>query len=417
MMFPRPKLRLLVLASLCCGSTGPAALADRLHLRGGDVLNGEILEERADAWRIRTVSGIFDIEKDRVVKVARGLPPWVMYERKRAACPNVVEDRVKLARWCRRHGLRQESDEQYRLVLKLDGDHAEARAALGYARGENGQWEKPPPTATRLSPEEREARRRIIEDEQLVRAAVSEWFVKVRAIHHGGMTRAKGKRDSARFARARERLLEIRDPFAIPAICSVLSAGQAAARRVMVECLSGFSVDEATMNLVVVALLDPSSEVRELASQELANRRDPRATNRLLLALRSDEEGILRHAATALGIARCREAVEHLIPLLVTEQVVPVRITRPIFLDDVLTAFGGGCRYPCSGRLVYYRPDVIGVLCGSTMVGTETWYENQVVEVPRTEVQEALIRITGQNFGFDADAWMDWWRKQPAAQR
>jgi len=407
----------MVLASLLwCGATGSAALADRLHLRGGNVLSGEIIEERADAWRIRTVSGIFDIEKDRVLKLVRGLPPWVLYERKRAVCPNVVEDRVKLARWCLRHGLRQESDEQYRLVLQLDGDHAEARAALGYARGENGCWEKPPPPAgKRLSAEEREARRRMIEDEQLVRAAVSEWFVKVRAIYRGGMTPLKGGSDSARFSRARERLLEIRDPFAIPAICSVLSAGQAAARRVMVECLSGFPVDEATMNLVVVALVDPAADVRELASQELANRRDPRATAQLLLALRSEEEGILRHAATALGIAKCREAVEHLIPLLVTEQVARVRITRPVFLDGVLLEFGGGCRYPCSGRLVYYRPDVISVLCGSTMVGTETWYENQLVQVPRTEVQEALIRITGENFGFDTDAWRDWWRKQPAA--
>jgi hypothetical protein len=35
-------------------------------------------------------------------------------------------------------------------------------------------------------------------------------------------------------------------------------------------------------------------------------------------------------------------------------------------------------------------------------------YEYQVISIHRTEVQEALIEITGQNLGFDAGAWLKW---------
>ena len=35
-----------------------------------------------------------------------------------------------------------------------------------------------------------------------------------------------------------------------------------------------------------------------------------------------------------------------------------------------------------------------------------------LVDVYRTEVQEALISITGRNFGFDRNAWMEWWQEQ-----
>ena len=236
--------------------------------------------------------------------------------------------------------------------------------------------------------------------------------MKIKAIYRGRMADEKNGMASEKFKRARDQILHIRDPLALPALSAVLSTGHVAARRVLVEALAKFDQDEATMNLVVMALLDPSAEVRELAAKELARRNDSRVTDHLRQALGSDEERVLRNAATALGILHAREAVEDLISVLMTEKEGVTRISRPVFLDSVLDDYGGGTRCVAGNHLVYYRPGGFGVLGPGTIVGTVTDYETGPVAVHRTEVQDALIAITGQNFGFDTDAWMAWWRKQ-----
>ena len=62
-------------------------------------------------------------------------------------------------------------------------------------------------------------------------------------------------------------------------------------------------------------------------------------------------------------------------------------------------------------QMVGYQPGGVGCMGPGTFVGTATDYEMQTVSIYRTEVQEALIAITGQNFGFDRDQWRQWWRQ------
>ncbi|MBN2560413.1 MAG: HEAT repeat domain-containing protein [Phycisphaerae bacterium] len=386
------------------------AQGDILHLNSGDKIEGEVLKDLGEAYRVRTLHGIVDIPKERVVKYEKGPSPWFLYKEKRRKCEDTAEGHYRLARWCRKHGLRAEETEHLERVVKLDPDHAKARRALGYVQ-ENGGWIKPrsPKAPTK---EELEARRIAREEERLLRKLISEWFVKIKAIHRGRMANQKGGMKSEKFRQAREQILAIQDPLALPGLTGVLSAGNVAARRVLIEALARFDEDEATMNLTVMTLLDPSAEIRELAAVELRRRKDGRVVEHLRLALRNDEEHTLRNAAVALGILKAREAVEDLISVLSTETRGTVRVSRPAYLDDVLVGFGGGCRYTHGRRLFYYRPMMIGVLGPNTMVGTATWYEDRPVSIHRTEVQEALIAITGQNFGFDAGAWLQWWRQQ-----
>src|SRR5690606_14254798 len=108
--------------------------------------------------------------------------------------------------------------------------------------------------------------------------------------------------------------------------------------------LAQLSEDDATMNLVVMALLDPSKQVRRAASDELERRDDPRVIERLRDALYSEEEGILRHAAAALGVLRAWETVPELVEQLSTEVPGIVRISRAVYLGDVYGTFGGPIR-------------------------------------------------------------------------
>lgn len=391
------------------------ALAARVELRGdiyitknGDEIEAELIEDLEKAYRLRTRLGIVDVEKDDVAKVVRKASPWAKYDKRRKRCANTAQAHYELAQWCRERQLDTEYRDELERTIQLDANHEAARSELGYVRNKAGKWVRPKSSKT-PSREELAARRQQDEEERLVRKLVSNWFVKVKALHKGRLGARGASTTPEQFAEGREQILAIRDPLAIPAISGVLSTGNVDARRLMVESLSNFTEDEATMNLLVAALLDPSEDVRRRAAAALSPRRDERVVQRLADALYSNEEPIIRHAAVALGVIKATPVVEDLINVLSKETVQKVVVSTPVFLDGVRSEFGGIHRYSNGRRLLRYQPTTISCLGPGTMVGSISSVETQTVMVHRTEVQEALIAITGQNFGFDVDQWHAWW--------
>ncbi|MFQ5425261.1 MAG: HEAT repeat domain-containing protein [Phycisphaerae bacterium] len=392
---------------------GHPVVADIFHLKSGNTIEGEVLNDLGDAYRVRVVIGVIDIRKEDIDRREPGKTPWQRYAEVRAKHPDTANGHYRLAQWCGKHGLVARQTKHLRRAIELDPEHEPAHLALGHIRL-NGRWTDPDKTPHVDRPDkqaikERQARQK---EETLLQAIIADWFLKVRAIYGSRLDCKTCRPDSNRFKEGRARILAIRDSLALPALTGVLSGGNVATRRVLVESLAQFSGDEATMNLVVMALLDPSRDVRRLAAIELVPRKDDRIIERLRDALKSDEEPILRHAAVALGILNARPAIEDLIRVLSTRARQRVRVTRPIFLRHVINTFGGGTRVEVGSRRIRYRPSSIGVLDQGAMVGTVDGSQVRVVDVYRTDVQEALIAITGQNLGFDRDKWLRWWRQQ-----
>lgn len=393
-------------AGVVCLCAAGAVRADVFHLREGGKLDGAIVEDLGDALRIRTVNGVSDIEKERVARIEKGDPPWVRYEKKLKKCGETIKDQLALADWCRATGMKTEERRHLERVIALDAHHADARRRLGFVQ-EGGKWIKPKSTGA-MSEAERTERRRAQADERRVQEKITEYTVKVKAVYRGRLSEKVGGEGSKAFADGRRQILEISDPLAIPGITSVLSSGHVAARRLMVEALAQFDVDEATMNLVAIALLDPSKEVRAMAARALKSRKDDRIVLELRSALRSEEEAILRNAATALGILKAKSAVRDLVPVLSTETVGLVRVSRWVSLDSLYGAYSDWQRYRVGGFPVLYKPSCIWAMGPGSIIGTVSGYEYQVISIHRTEVQEALIEISGQNLGFDAAAWLKW---------
>ncbi|HKQ49143.1 MAG TPA: HEAT repeat domain-containing protein [Phycisphaerae bacterium] len=386
----------------------PPAQADTFHLKGGGQVEGQVLEDRGEALRVRTTIGTVDLDKEQIVKQIAGPSPWERYDVEKKRYTNTASDQFRLAQWCAKNGLRSEEIDHLRRVIKLDPEHAAARKALGFVK-DKGQWVKrpvrPPP-----DPAQRQAKKQAKSDDEKIRRIVAEWFVQVQAIHRG---RLEGEVDptTKRFRDGREQILSIREPLALPAITTILSAGTDLVRRLMVESLAQFDVDEATMNLVVVTLLDPSPAIRKAAAIELVERNDPRIVGTLLDALNNGEEFVLRNAATALGFLKAGEAVEDLIAHLSIETRQSVLVSGPVYLDSIWHVFGRSRQYWWGDDPFWYQPACIGCLGPGTLIGTTTWREVHWVSIHRTEVQEALIAITGQNLGFDAEAWRLWWKQ------
>ena len=272
--------------------------------------------------------------------------------------------------------------------------------------------ERGPRSLKSMTPEEREARKAAKEQEAEVRRRVAEWSVKIKAIERGRLSVKESDLKRPLFADGRGQILAIRDPFAIQPLAEVLSRGNVPTRLLLVEALSRFNEDEATMNLLALSLLDPAAGVRDAAASALTTRKDDRIAAALCHALSSEKEGTVRAAASALGRLKARASIPLLIDSLSTEIVSPIRLTDPLFFDYVMYLYGGPVGYGSGPLRVFYQPSRIGVMGSSRLVGTIDRYELAVVSVYRTEVQEALIAITGQNFGFDRAAWAAWWQRQ-----
>ncbi len=390
-------------------ATGTASWGDIFHINGGEEIEVEILADLGNSYQVRTKFGIVDIAKDWIEEIEKRTSPWRLYEKMQAACSDTAEAHFDLAAWCHRRGLITEHLAELEAVIKLDPDHLKARRMLGYVE-EAGNWvRKASPMVP--DPNEVEAKRREREEAEFIRSLTAEWTVKIKAIYRGRLANREAR--SKKFLKGRDLILAIDDPLAVPGLTRVLSTGNEACRQLLVESLSRFEQDESTLNLVVITLLDPSPDVRKKAAMVLAERKDDRVTDRLRGALKSDEEQVIRNAAAALGVLKARTSVGDLVRVLSTETRGRVLVSRPVMLDDIRLVFvrPTWCRY--QWRRIRYAPRTIGVLdWRGSMIGTESHYEIQTISVYRTEVQEALIEITGQNYGFDEDAWLIWWRTE-----
>lgn len=386
----------------------PPLRADLITTKAGKTFECEVVEDLGKALRLHTRIGVIDLKKKEIAKHVKKESPWAEYRRRRKHCENTAEAHYQLAMWCDQHDLGPERSDELDHALKLDPNHEATRKALGYVRNDKGDWQQPP-SRNAPDPANVKAARLQAKEQRLVRKIISQWFVKIRAMHDARMTPKRGPVNRKKFMAARKNILKIRDPLAIPALTGVLSSGNKASRLVLVESLSQFPDDDATMNLLVMAVLDPSKRVRRAAAEELAKRDDPRVVERLRDALYSDEEGILRHSAAALGVLHAIDTVPNLIEQLSTEVPGIVRHTRAVSLGDIYGTFGGYTRIVHGRQVIRYDPRAIGVLGPGSWVGTETYYQREMVSVYRTEVQEALIAITGKNFGFDRQKWINWW--------
>lgn len=417
-----------------------AAQADRFHMSGGNVIDGQVLEDLGDRFVVRVAIGTIEIEKKEINERIIAPTPWERYEAQKKKHADTADGHWRLADWCRRNGLRDQERDHLRRTLDHDPDHADARLRLGY-RKSDGRWidpavpgrsgerhaappqgSDPPPApggADVMAPVDPppmldDARRK--EQERLVQQILAKWNVRVKAIFRGGLAGDDPDVQTRRFREARDRILAIRDPLAIHAIAGVLSTGSVASRQVLIEALSKFPQDEATMNLVVVAVLDPSADIRRRAAVELIPRRDERISRMLREALKHEDEHVLRRAAAALGVLRDRAAIADLIDALSYRVRMNVTVARPVFLKDVTGAFARPTVIDTPHGPVVHQPRQIGVLADPySVVGTVTVKEMQVTEIPRTEVQEALIAICGRNFGFDVVEWKRWLAEQNAA--
>lgn len=412
----RPRSRYLAIGRCACVvvalcATVRAVRADLVLLEGGRRVTGHVLESESNEHvlvvRLRSRETI-ELQRQRVREVLPGGAAVERYVRIRDNYPDTAEGQWQLAEWCREHRLRDLREKHLRRVVQLDPDHETARRVLGYVHHE-GRW---------ITREEHMADRgfvryrgrwvlsqekALLEEERRRERASRKWFGKVKLWAAYVRDAELGKQQLGL-----RRLHEITDPAAIAALDGLLAADEDdRVRLLFVEVVADIDDFEATRLLVLHALEDSSDEVRWAAVDALVERQDPGALRMFVQALESRDNLRVRRAAVALGEMGDTSVVLDLVDALVTRHRVATRARRGtgigFSVGSTGLSAGGDASQPGAG-LPFGAP-VVGGMRLAAGNPRKVLYE----DVENSEVLFALNELTGENFGYDQEAWRQFW--------
>lgn len=393
------------------------ARADLILKTDGGRIEGEVLRDKSNGEQvtIKTRFGTVSIPRSEIRELHVEAEAKASYEEERRKSGDNADEQYELAMWCLEQKLTKEYRKHLERVIQLEPDHEEARKRLGYERrGDKWLTEEEAKSADGyvkyrgkwMLPQERakaEADRGIDKKKQDLSRLI-------RSAQHG--LRATGKTE--RIAAAREELLAIKDPAAIPLLMQFLfKKGEDNERRILVDVLSGMDGDDSTDALLEIALTDKLAGNRQAAIDALEPRKSAPLVSKVTGKLKSNENADVRNAADILARIGDSSSVPPLVDALITTHRRIHDTTIQEKLDMTVPA--------------PFQPTQTMILPDGTMVRRHMPYnvgsgvnigqslpDRQVIvtEQKNNEVLDALIALTGENFGFNKKSWLDWLASQ-----
>jgi HEAT repeat protein len=309
----------------------------------------------------------------------------------------------------------RERTKHLQAAIAIDPDFEPARKALGYVKvGElwvearsQAEEKKEEKAREEKGREEKakEPQSQPADDPEKVAAATqANWMKRIRAIKSSlldsGVDRIR--------KRGEDEILDIKDPLAILPLATVLGAGELPCRILLAKALMKFDEAEATMNIAALALVEPDPEFRADLMKLLVKRNDPRVAAQFRKALESNNDPLIRRAAYGLGELKSKEAIGELIAVLKARRVKAVEVRVDRYFNNMQDDWGSQSIAIGGASKINYKP-VVGIPSG--LISVQTEQRVMPVTVFRTEVLEALKKITGENFGFDEAEWTRWYQE------
>lgn len=213
-----------------------------------------------------------------------------------------------------------------------------------------------------------------------------------------------------------QKLQEIREPSAIPALVKVMAEhDDLQVRRFFVRLLSQIGGPAPVAPLVHRSLVDADADIRSAALAALDKSQHPMATTLYVTALQNELRVIVQRAAVALGQIGDRHSIEPLIEALVTEH--RYRVTYQQSTPSFAVGNDGSIGY--AGSTSGLPPNVEALArtgqlpYGAVVLPTPGTTVTRSTIIKRrehnVEVLNALKQLTGQEFGFDQRTWRLWW--------
>jgi hypothetical protein len=456
-------VRALALAALA----GPAA-ADTIYLRGGGKIEGLVETDATQPGKVfvltRTSSRPFEFRKEQVLRVERQDDALREYVARRDALEHAsAQEQYDLGVWCEDNGLLGPATAHFQRAVELDPGHADAHKKVGHVEL-NGKWVTYDELRQAqglvkhkgkwISRQEKDE----LDEKQNFSAEQQSWARRLKVLRQKWLLG-----DPQQRAQAEEQLAAIRDPSAVAPLVHTFGADPAAVRIRLAKLVAAVPGDEAAAALARLVLVEPELEVRQEFLHQLVTRHDPETVTRFARALGSKDVTVVGRAAWALGMLDAVSAVPKLIPVLVKveqQMVVQPQANPSPGLSATFTSMGPGPILPggaggyavgggAGGTVGPYvgggtsipvltgpvvGPGVVAFGATSVPFGTGVGLNtgggvnpnapavSVVTRVYRNEeVYQALVKLTGMDFGYDQDAWRRWqttaFRPQPPASR
>lgn len=412
----------ILLSLLAWGGAASMAPGDLIRLHNGGEIRGKLRpgHTRDAEVTIDTLTGgVVVVTRDQIAFTTVRSVETEEYETRARFTPHTVEARWELAEWCRQNRLRAQRAEQLELLLLLDPEHAEARRGLGHVQ-EHGEW---------MTREEQMARRGyipyqnrwvtrqeldLLEKNEAQRTAEREWFSRVLAWVRWVAGSNERQRQQGIAA-----LLEIRDPAAVAALQSHMAEHESVAiRSLFVSVLGNISGDRPVGALIERGLFDASPVVRKAALEAVRPEQFGAAANALVPALRNNDNAVVNRAAAALGRMGDARAAPALFDALVTHHRYDIQVPAN---QATNLSLANGAQLMNSGTLSQYLPPDVEIALRTGQypfgvvvlppAGQPQQFRTVRVQaqIPNADVLAALVKLTGQNFGYDERTWKLWW--------
>lgn len=385
----RPQVLQLALAVTSAMFLAPA-LADVVELKTGGRIAGTVEKLEEGGYRITTPAGtVIQLDRNQVSKVDEYSAEERSYAGRSRTAPDTVEGQLALAKWCREHNLGNQAQTHAQRVIELDPTNAEARQMLNF-RNVDGAW---------MTREQVMASRGLVwfdgkyrtrqeialrEREEKIKQLDVHWTKQIKK-----WRRWLGDRRPERTQEALREFEQLTDPMAAPALVELLEDEQDPAVRRLLAKTAARIDHQATVNvLVTLSLSDPDEELRLSCLESLIDSGRPGLTEAYIAALRSNDNAMVNRAGMALRKLEDSSAVGPLIDALVTKH------------KRVVGGGGGG------GDTYSFNPSSGGFSMGGGGPKLKEGYAKN------PDVLGALVRITGERFGYDEALWEKWHASQ-----
>ncbi|WP_460185043.1 HEAT repeat domain-containing protein [Thermopirellula anaerolimosa] len=388
-----PRWSIPVVAALVALLQGGLARGDIVVLKNGGRIVGEPVTDPPagrDGVTLKTLPGVIvTVPQSEIEEHIRQRPAELEYDRIRSQYPDTVEGQWELAQWCRERNLLEQRETHLRRILELDPDNVRVRAILGYTKI-NGEWKTRDEVMREqgyvlykgrwMLPQEVQ----ILEEKEQRQDSERDWTQRIRRL----LTRLDA--DPA----AAEQLQNIREPAAVKPLLKVLGEERRDPVRLMlVQVLTRIDTPEAKRALAVLAVEDPVEEIRLACLKSLAESQFSESVPYFIGRLRDNNNVIVNRAAAALKAMGDKTAIPALIDALVTTH----RVVLPPAQSGSIGATFSRSSDGRSGT---------GLSSGGN--------QPRVIrrQVPNRDVLEALVELSGQNFGYEPDVWKRWYAQE-----
>ncbi len=428
----------VTLLALSLGSG--VALGDRIVLRGGGSVKGKVIPGTSAQKGLVVVLGErgrtpLTFKKDQVLQVIPEKGPLDEYLDRKSKLQPTPQAEFELGAWCEKQRLFDLANIHFEEAVKLDDKHAEAHQKLGHVQyGEKwltvdqvreaqglvkvkGKW---------ISKEEKER----MDESATLNVEQTGWSRRLRTLRNAILNG-----NPARSEEAQAQVLAIKDKVAVRPILRTLGSDESPQiRSLAAQALANIPGHEAASALVNRILNEPDPAVRQPTMNALMKREDANVVPELTNALAARNIAVINRAAWALGNLGAKAAVPKLVPALVSVdyQMIMVEPTvDPGAVNNVGPAIPGTAFGMMNGygpSVPVLTPPAVGpgvVAFGATSVPFSTYTgvtpmnvgagtdipgrgpSPKMVAVPRQnyEVLQALIKLTGKDFGYEIPTW------------